>query len=159
MSVAVAAYSSFAKSDVSWRNSGTMITWKLKEYNFWIDQGCPLDDRIITLDLKNSNAVIVPEIENIRNMQVLDISNNNLKHLEPSIFNLTNLQVLIVSNNQLSEISPLIGNLKNLRSLYVDSNKLTTLPTTLGTLRKLRTFGFSGNKHIVIPAAIRHILY
>jgi Leucine-rich repeat (LRR) protein len=138
-------------------SSTSTTRWTPKEYNMWISQGCPLDDRYITLDLKNSDVVIVPEIENIRNMQSLDISNTNTVQLEPSIFNLTNLQVLIVRNNQLSEISPLIGNLKNLKSLIVSNNKLTTLPVAIGRLPNLRTF--SGNDDIEIPAAISHLLY
>ncbi|MGE5041352.1 MAG: leucine-rich repeat domain-containing protein, partial [Candidatus Levyibacteriota bacterium] len=65
--------------------------------------------------------------------------------LSPKIGNLTNLQVLNVTNNQISNIPKEIGNLTNLQELYIGTNNLKTFPEEIGNLKKLKTVQVEGN--------------
>ncbi|OUM63772.1 hypothetical protein PIROE2DRAFT_9635 [Piromyces sp. E2] len=75
-------------------------------------------------DFKDDNVKIPEAIGNLKNLEELDLSGNNLYGAIPkSISKLTNLKSLILSNNKLSGNVPYdIRNLKHLHKLYLNSN-------------------------------------
>ena len=72
------------------------------------------------------------------NLQVLNLSNNQLQSLPAEIGNLHNLQKLDLSNNQLQSLAAEIGNLCNLKELNLSNNQLQTLPAKIGNLHNLK---------------------
>jgi len=58
---------------------------------------------------------------------------------------LTELQVLNVSGNNMTGIPAEIGQLSNLRILNYSDNGITGLPNELGNLENLEVFNLSGN--------------
>ena len=76
----------------------------------------------------------------------LDLSDNNLTGSLPGgIRFLTELQVLNVSGNNMTGIPAEIGQLSNLRILNYSDNGITGLPNELGNLENLEVFNLSGN--------------
>src|SRR5688572_29651258 len=63
---------------------------------------------------------IPPEIGNLINLQILDLSYNMLSSLPSEINNLSHLQELILHNNQFSNLPPEIANLITLQRLDLD---------------------------------------
>jgi len=61
-----------------------------------------------------------------------------LKNLPEPILKLTNLQILDLSWNQLTTLPESFGNLKSLQELYLESNRLTTLPVSLCNMLNLK---------------------
>ena len=58
--------------------------------------------------------------------------------MPPELFELKNLEVLNLNDNQLKEIPKEIGKLENLKSLSLIFNNLTTLPEEIKKLKKLQ---------------------
>lgn len=81
-------------------------------------------------------------------LQELDLSNNLLEGSLPGeIRFLKDLKVLNLSNNQFTGLPAEIGQLANLEVLNVANNKLTGLPQELGNLKNLRLLNLSGNSY------------
>ena len=75
----------------------------------------------------------------------LYIDCNKLKVLPPAIKALRNLSLLDASNNELTALPPEIGMLLGLTSLRLFYNQIRSLPTQLGYLFKLDFLGLEGN--------------
>lgn len=102
-----------------------------------------------TLDLSNQGLDKLPAyVVNETEVEVLDISNNNLTGALPAeIKNLQNLRELNASNNKMTGVPAEIGQLKNLEVLDLSNNQLTGLPYELGNLKNLKTLNLSGNDY------------
>jgi len=99
---------------------------------------------------------------NFTNLQVLDLSNNNLNHEIPSWFsNLsTTLVQLDLSGNFLQgEIPQIISNLQNLKTLDFQGNQLSgALPDSLGQLKHLEVLDLSNNTIVhSIPSSFSNL--
>jgi Leucine-rich repeat (LRR) protein len=99
---------------------------------------------VINLDIQYNklNGSIPPEIGNLFNLKLLNLSSNQLSgSIPPEIGNLTNLTYLSLSSNQLSGPIPSeIGNLTNLTYLSLYSNQLSgSISSEIGNLTKLQT--------------------
>jgi hypothetical protein len=75
----------------------------------------------------------------------LDLSELGLRELPPSIGQLTQLQVLNVSSNQLTALPEALGQLTQLEELDVSGNQLTALPETLKRLTRLQALYLHDN--------------
>jgi Leucine-rich repeat (LRR) protein len=99
--------------------------WYIDDFNKWCENGRPINENIIMLDISNSNIKNIGNLENLVNLEYLDCSNNKLTSLE-EIKKLTNLKELCYSNNFLTSLEG-IENFGNLQSLYCNNNQLTSL--------------------------------
>jgi Leucine-rich repeat (LRR) protein len=82
------------------------------------------------------------------NLTELNVSYNNLTGALPSqIGKLKNLTVLNASNNQMTGVPAEIGQLSNLETLDLSNNQITGLPNELANLKKLKTLNLSGNQY------------
>lgn len=78
----------------------------------------------------------------------LDLSFNDLSGALPSqIGNLRNLKILNASNNKMTGVPAEIGQLANLEVLDLSNNQLTGLPNELANLKNLKTLNLSGNQY------------
>ncbi|KAG4123423.1 hypothetical protein ERO13_D11G325601v2 [Gossypium hirsutum] len=87
----------------------------------------------------------IPEnfFKEMKNLQVLILSNMNLSSLPSSISLLPNLRTLCLVECELGDIA-LIGELKNLEILCFDGSDIEMLPEEIGQLTKLKWLGLLG---------------
>ena len=114
--------------------------------------------RFLTLLLMQFQLTTLPkEIEVLRELEVLDLSNNHLSILPDTIGNLPHLMRLNVSQNALHSLPDSIGNLTNLDSLNVSQNELCSLPDSMGNLKELTRLHLSRNQLGTLPQVIRNL--
>ena len=101
------------------------------------------------LDLSNQSLDKIPGyVFGMQELEELDISNNKIGGaIQAEIRNLKNLKVLNASNNLMTGAPAEIGQLINLEVLDLSDNQLTGLPYELGNLKNLKTFDISGNNY------------
>jgi len=93
-----------------------------------------------------------PEIGILDKLEVLTVSNNNLRDLPLSLYHLTDkLQTLQLSDNKLKKVSPMIGGLRKLKCLLLHNNILRTLPSELYMLKSLQEFSLEWFAHLYPP--------
>jgi len=101
-----------------------------------------------TLDLSGQGLQQVDQsVFKKTNLLKLDVSHNKLTGALPSQINqLKKLQVLDASDNQMTGVPAEIGQLSNLIELDLSNNQLTGLPYELGNLKNLKILNLSGNQ-------------
>jgi hypothetical protein len=113
----------------------------------------------------------------LKNLEILTLSNNNIKWLPMSLSNLKSLKsihlshnkfdlfpfvlcclqtlrFLDISSNYLYDIPCEIENLIQLESLLLFQNSLQSIPKSIGNLRNLRTLWLGSNQLLRLPAEI-----
>jgi Leucine-rich repeat (LRR) protein len=101
------------------------------------------------LDLSNQRLTKAPDnIFNRTNLEELNLSHNNLTGaLQSQVWQLRNLKVLNHSDNQMTGVPAEVGQLQKLEILDLSNNQLTGLPNELGNLNNLKTLNISGNNY------------
>mgnify|MGYP002480502086 CR=1 FL=1 len=90
----------------------------------------------------NSKTTLPKELGKLRNLQVLDLRNNNLSlsTIPSEIGQLVSLRKLLLANNKLLSLPPEIKTMKDLIELDVSNNALTALPEEIGDLVTLKRY-------------------
>lgn len=78
-------------------------------------------------------------------VEILDLSHNQIATIPPEIAHLDNLRYLYLTNNQITTLPSEIGNLTNLEYLNVYGNGLTSLPESIEDLNSLEILNLSYN--------------
>ncbi|OAA70629.1 Leucine-rich repeat protein [Cordyceps fumosorosea ARSEF 2679] len=101
---------------------------------------------------KLTGTLIEAPIEEMRTLQTLDISCNQIKYLMPSatIISFPALHTLSASMNRLQEL-PDMSSWSSLLTLTLDENGIAAIPESFMSLTKLRQVDFSGNDIRVVP--------
>ncbi|MBD2020802.1 leucine-rich repeat domain-containing protein [Leptolyngbya sp. FACHB-36] len=94
------------------------------------------------------------ELFELKQLEVLDLSNNQIAEISADIKQLQNLSILNLFGNQISEISVAIGQLQSLIGLHLAYNQITEIPAVIGQLQSLSRLNLSGNQITEIPAVI-----
>ena len=89
------------------------------------------------LSLKTDHLDHIELLSQLRYLDILDLSRNELTSLSSEIRKLTRLTTLNLSHNQLTNIPSEICNLTRLTTLNLSYNKLTNLPSEIGKLTNL----------------------
>ena len=80
-------------------------------------------------------SIINGKIGELKNLQILDISANQLVRLPESLCQLINLKELIINRNHIEELPTNIGNMQNLNYIDAWDNPLYSLPASITDLR------------------------
>uniref|UniRef100_A0A183CUA0 LRRCT domain-containing protein n=1 Tax=Gongylonema pulchrum TaxID=637853 RepID=A0A183CUA0_9BILA len=120
----------------------------------------PLLDSIIALDISDNklHTTIQPGISALRNLQILNLSNNSIISLPPNAFSKYqsrfSLKELDLSVNQLTEISShAFSGLEMLQLLALTENTLKLIPSdALKALPTLESLLLSANQFEFVPA-------
>ncbi|XP_010511092.1 PREDICTED: probable leucine-rich repeat receptor-like protein kinase At1g35710 isoform X3 [Camelina sativa] len=103
----------------------------------------------------------IKELKNLRNLELLDLSENKFVGPVPDLANFRNLQGLDLSDNEFSGSLEKKGlcQLKNLLELDLSQNKFTgPFPNCFGNLTKLQVLDISSNQfHGTVPSLIRNL--
>lgn len=102
-----------------------------------------------TLDLSGQSLTRTPAyVFNVETLEQLDLSNNSLEgSLQAEVRMLKNLKVLDLSNNKFTGVPAEIGQLKNLEVLDLSNNNITGLPSELANLSNLKLLNLQGNDY------------
>jgi hypothetical protein len=120
-----------------------------------LDDALENPDDVYVLQLYDKSLTQFPEaIFKFRNLQYLNLGQNQIRVLPKDIYKLSLLQEIRLSNNQLLNLPPEIGRLKYLRRLELNGNHFGALPDEFQTLHKLRTLNLSENKFTEFPLVI-----
>jgi small GTP-binding protein len=90
----------------------------------------------------------------LTNLQVLDLSSNQLSQVPVELGQLTSLQQLDLSSNQLSQVPVELGQLTNLQQLDLNSNQLSQVPVELGQLTNLQVLDLRSNQLSQVPVEL-----
>ncbi|XP_063728261.1 E3 ubiquitin-protein ligase LRSAM1-like [Symsagittifera roscoffensis] len=101
--------------------------------------------RLLLLDLSNNGLKsICNNMCNLKSLMELDLSCNKLDWL-PDLSNMRSLQVLSIKDNRFMTLPETIPNLKSLRKLDISQNNIIELPKTFAQLLRLKTFEYDKN--------------
>lgn len=118
--------------------------------NKLIDILLPEINSLIILFLTN-NLLSKLNYQNLRSLEILCISQNNIKDIDESISCLQNLNTLYMFENKITNISPL-ENLTNLTNLSIGKNFISSIPYNFFCkVSKLKELNISNNCISTIP--------
>lgn len=104
------------------------------------------------LCLKGRKLSQVPDaLTKLTDLEVLDLSDNELAKLPEGLKNLKQLATLVLSGNKLEELPRIVCQLKTLTTLDVAYNTISKLPESISNLDKLTTLNLSYNELEEIP--------
>jgi len=138
---------------------GTMVEWNYDDYKKWLNNGCPINETVIGLDISYGQIKEIPkEIGKLINLQTFYCYNNQIKEIPKEIGNLINLKTLYCRHNEIKEIPKEIGNLVNLQQFDCSYNQIKEIPKEIGKLINLQTFYFYYNQIKEIPKEIGNLV-
>ena len=108
----------------------------------------------VLLISSNQIAIIPESIGQLTNLTELDLGSNQITEIPESVGQLTNLTVLSLFINQIAIIPESIGQLTNLTELDLDSNQIAIIPESIGQLTNLTELDLAGNQIAIIPESI-----
>jgi len=86
------------------------------------------------------------EIHHLRNLQIIDISKNNLRWLPSTIHLLPKLRLMNISDNNINMLPLYLEELKSLEHLIASHNRISELPEKLGFNSNLLTLDMYDNR-------------
>jgi len=97
---------------------------------------------------RNENEFIIPNyINKLKNLEILNLSNNNIKKIPPEIGELTKLKKLIMTHTDIKILPKEIGNLSNLEVMNFSVSSLIELPKEIEKLKKLKELLLEGSEY------------
>ena len=105
-----------------------------------------IGETLINLNLSFNKIVSIEMIVKIlKQLELLDISNNDLSLIDDNIANLINLQILNLSHNLIISLPKGLSFCKMINTINLKNNKLNTVPFILSYLKKLNYLDISYN--------------
>lgn len=104
------------------------------------------------LDLGRNRLDKIPNLDDLRRLEVLKVNSNHLKSLpfsEEGMENMTCLRVLDARNNEIENVPPNVTGLRRLEEFILKDNNLTLLPREiLSLVGNIRVLDLSGTNEI-----------
>ncbi|XP_046400413.1 chaoptin-like [Ischnura elegans] len=102
---------------------------------------------LVSLNLMDNKLKTIPSLHNFMYLKSIDISGNNIGHLENEIFlHTNNLDSVILSRNRLSVLPKTLYELKKLRRLEAEENRMKyVILQCLADTESIFEINFSGN--------------
>jgi len=94
------------------------------------------------------------EFSQLTNLKILDISYNDFKSFPTEIFSCENLDSLDLKLSRITEIPKEIDKLKNLKKLVLDDNRLSGFPIAVTNLSELKELSITNGNIKTIPKEI-----
>jgi Leucine-rich repeat (LRR) protein len=116
---------------------------QLRTLNFDVLQHLPLTD-ISAAKNKLSGVLISTDVQELKNLQVLNVINNTLTAISSSTIGLPVLHQLSFSANRITEL-PDMTSWTSLLTLAADDNSISEVPEGFVSLRRVKNVDFSGN--------------
>ena len=115
-------------------------------------------EKVYELKLRDSKTTsLPPEIGQLINLRILDISGSRITEIPTEIENCKHLKSIIANASRLSKIPKSIGNLKKLRVLNLGYCKITTVPEELGNVTSLWSLILGANQLNSLPASFSQL--
>ncbi|CAM4042454.1 MULTISPECIES: leucine-rich repeat domain-containing protein [Flavobacterium] len=113
----------------------------------------PQPEKIKELNLSNWKINLLPkEIKKFRNLEILDLSENDLKNVDLNILcEFNKLKTIRLNNCNLSKIPNSIFCLKNIEVIEIDHNNVKKLPLKLFKLSNIRELRMADNLLTSLP--------
>ena len=109
----------------------------------FIAEACPVLEEMNLGRNPLGNSGIPDEFRLIQSLKALWLDDCEIEgSIPPCIFELKQLQVLRISNNRVEKLSRDVGNLKNLEVLCLDGNLIENVPEEIVNLTKLKSLLF-----------------
>ena len=125
---------------------------ELERYRFGYEV---LNDHITGISLFSCGLSTIPKIiESFSSLNEIYLRGNNLDSIPDELCSLPVLEILDLSENQLKELPDLIRSLSKLRELHLESNQLNNLPASFGDLISLELLDLSENQLGNIPTSL-----
>ncbi|HRI33062.1 MAG TPA: COR domain-containing protein, partial [Saprospiraceae bacterium] len=106
------------------------------------------------LPQKNYIKDIPKDIGKLSDLEVLDLTDNQITTLPDEISKLKKLKRLVLSSNNFANFPLSICELENLEELFIGNNYFSQLPREIQKLKKLHTLRLNSNKFKSIPDEI-----
>ena len=114
--------------------------------------------KVYKLRLRNTKvSSLPPEIGNLTNLRVLDISGSAIKEIPSEIEKCVHLKLIIANASQLSVIPASIGNLKKIRNINFAYCKIKELPTAFAQLESLWSLSLGSNQLSDLPIGFSNL--
>lgn len=116
------------------------------------------------LNISGSESLLITKnISLLKNLETLELINNDITSLPEGITELKKLHTLNLYSNKLTTLPAEIANLKNLQTLNLSINKITTLPAEMANMRKLTMVNLDKNELTTFPEglgnpSIKHLI-
>lgn len=112
--------------------------------------------KTVILTAKGNNFSVFPPVLNkLSTLQKIDLSENSIEKFKDGDFSdLKDLEELDLSRNNLTYLPPSIGELKKLKKLNLSGNKIKYLPKEFENLVELQYLDLSGNPIEKVPVEI-----
>lgn len=146
-------------ADESW--AGLMVRGTIPERSWKLYTNIPDADASLyvrALDLKKRGLDRIPAgVSNLKNIEYLDLSENEITLNGSDIeilSNLKKLEILVLSKNRITAIPKQFSALKKITHLFIRSNNLSSIPAELSSLDDLSVIELSDNPLLKIPPCL-----
>ncbi|XP_049826090.1 lutropin-choriogonadotropic hormone receptor isoform X2 [Aethina tumida] len=117
---------------------------------------CTTCPRLKSLDLKSNKLTVVPDLNNCREMRVLDLASNYIKSIEERPFRgMYQMHDLLLANNQIQYIpQDAFYNLSKLQVLDMENNQISFIhPDAFLAISKIEDLNLGNNVFSHLPSA------
>lgn len=123
-----------------------------------LDEAFAKPEKVYELRLRNaSTRMLPPEIGQLVNMRILNISGSRIRAIPSEIEKCTQLRAIIANASPLAEIPASIGKLQQLRLINFGYCKLQEIPESFGQLTSLWDVSFNSNQLQELPASLANL--